>query len=107
MSFTCYIADSFAEWDPGDKCGSTNIDRAFLEWLEQKLENLDILAKDFGTGGHFILKPIGRMLLGRFEAIKHDFNGTEGGEIALPRGTQVRADQETNGLDTGVISLSA
>ncbi|KAF4625147.1 hypothetical protein G7Y89_g13022 [Cudoniella acicularis] len=89
----------------GDKYGATLIDRAFLEWLEPRLENLDLQSKDFGNGGHVILMPKGRVLLERFEKYKHAFTGTEEANITLPRGTVVAADYE-DGLGSGVIKLT-
>ncbi|KAH0537284.1 hypothetical protein FGG08_005909 [Glutinoglossum americanum] len=89
----------------GGKYGATFIDREFLEWLQPRLTNLDIQAKDFGTAGHFVLMPKGRVLLERFERVKHAFSGTEKGDISLPRGTIVSADQQ-DGLESGVISLT-
>jgi hypothetical protein len=87
----------------GRKCGATFIDKAFLEWLHPRLENLDILPKDFGTGGHFVLMPKGKIILERFERVKHAFDGTGQGNIQLPRGSIVPADHEDN---SGVIKLT-
>jgi hypothetical protein len=89
----------------GGKCGATFIDQAFFEWLQPRLENQELLPRDFRTGGHFILTPKGRVLLERFERVKHAFSGTENGDISLPRGTIVTADQQ-DGIDNGVISLT-
>jgi hypothetical protein len=89
----------------GDKCGATFIDRAFLEWLLPRLENLDIRPQDFSTGGHMVLMPKGRVLLERFEKVKHLFNGTGDGQITLPRGTIVAADYEDS-IINGVLTLT-
>jgi len=87
----------------GGRYGATFIDKAFLEWLHPRLENLDILPNDFGTGGHFVLMPKGRVILDRFERVKQAFDGTGEGNIQLPRGTVVTADHEDNG---GIIKLT-
>jgi hypothetical protein len=87
----------------GGRCGATFIDKAFLEWLHPRLENLDILPKDFGTGGHFVLKEKGNIILERFEREKHAFDGTGQGNIQLPRGSVVPPDHEDN---SGVIKLT-
>ena len=87
----------------GGRYGATFIDKAFLEWLHPRLENLDILPKDFGTGGHFVLMPKGKVILDRFERVKQAFDGTGEGNIQLPRGTVVTADHEDNG---GIIKLT-
>jgi hypothetical protein len=89
----------------GGKYGSTFIDRAFLEWLQPKLENQKLLPKDFRTGGHFVLTPMGRVLLRRFEPYKHAFSGTESADITLPRDTVVAAGQQ-GGIVNGVINLT-
>ena len=88
----------------GGRYGATFIDKAFLEWMQPRLENLDILPKDFSTGGHFVPVPKGRVILERFERIKQAFDGTGEGNIQLPRGTIVTADYEDDG---GIVKLTA
>jgi hypothetical protein len=89
----------------GRKCGATFIDHAFLEWLRPRVENKDLLPKEFQTGGHFVVTPAVRVLLERFERIKHAFSGEEGGDFALPRGV-IAAEGQQGGLDTGVVDLT-
>jgi len=52
-----------------------------------------------------VLMPKGRVLLERFEKVKHAFNGTGEGQITLPRGTIVAADYEGS-IINGVITLT-
>ncbi|KAH6665783.1 hypothetical protein B0J14DRAFT_605889 [Halenospora varia] len=68
----------------GGKFGATLIDKAFLEFVQGKVVNLDLIPRDFGSGGHFILGRIGRILLERFESVKHAFDGTNDGGIEFP-----------------------
>lgn len=75
-----------------------------MEWLHPRLQNDDIITRDFNSGGHFVLLPKGRILLDRFERVKHAFSGTESGDISLPRGTIVSTGQQDD-LESGVISL--
>jgi hypothetical protein len=89
----------------GGKYGATFIDHAFLEWLRPRLENKDLLPKEFQTGGHFVVTPVVRILLGRFERVKHAFSGTENGDFSLPRGAIV-AEGQQDGLESGIISLT-
>ncbi|KAI9786203.1 MAG: hypothetical protein M1839_007613 [Geoglossum umbratile] len=88
----------------GGKYGATFIDQEFLEWLQPRLTNLDILPGDFGTGGHFVLNPRGKVLLDRFERVKHAFNGTNTGDITLPRKTIIAEGQQDD-IRSGVIHL--
>lgn len=94
-----------SNWTVGGKCGATFIDRAFLEWLQPKLENEKLVSKDSLTSGHFVVMKMGRILLERFERIKHEFSGSENGDISLRRGTIVREDQQ-DGIVNGVITLT-
>ena len=87
------------------KCGATFIDHAFLEWLRPKLEDQSLIPKDFLTGGHFVITPLVKVVLMRFERVKHAFTGVEPGDFSLPRNAIVAEGQE-GGFDSGVISLS-
>ena len=70
------------------------MDRAFLEWLKPKVANLNISPTDVGDGGHFVVTKEGRLLLGRFERVKHAFDGEIGGEVQLHRRATVIPGQE-------------
>ncbi|KAF2671475.1 hypothetical protein BT63DRAFT_453870 [Microthyrium microscopicum] len=89
----------------GSKVGAIFVDRAFLEWADVRLKNLNLAPSDYGNGGHFAITPAGKAFLDRFERIKHAFNGTGGGEVQLPRGTEVEeAYQES--CASGVLTLT-
>ena len=64
------------------------IDRAFLEWIEPKMLNLDIKATDLGAAGHVVLKPLGKVLLDRFEDRKRAFDNGDTFDIQLPHSLQ-------------------
>ncbi len=72
-----------------------------------RLENLDLIPKGYGTGGHFISGPNARQLLNTFEKDKHAFSGEESASIALPRKAKVRAEYQDGDedLDSGQIQL--
>ena len=74
--------------------------------MEDKLGNLDILEKDSGTGGHFIVKYTGKILLDRFERHKHAFSGKETADIVLPRNAKV-ANHSSDEIGTGSIFVAA
>lgn len=63
------------------------------------------MSKDFSTSGHLVVMKMGRVLLERFERVKHGFSGTGDGDVSLPRGTNVREDQQ-DGIVDGVITLT-
>ena len=90
----------------GGKYGATSIDKAFLEWLQPKLEHQDLLFIGFRSSGHPALTPTGRLMLDRFERAKHTFSGTEDDHISLPRGTVVSTDQQSSIIE-GMVSLTA
>jgi hypothetical protein len=75
-----------------------------MEWLRPRLEDQELLPRDFQLGGHFVLTPVVRILLERFERVKHAFSGTEGADFSLPRGALIAESQE--GPESGVISLT-
>ncbi|EAA33990.2 hypothetical protein GE21DRAFT_3741 [Neurospora crassa] len=98
----------------GDNCGATCIDRAFEQFIEQKLgpedweKLIETDAQDQATGGHSIIKPKLRMLHGRFEGIKHQFDGKDqklGFPIQLPRGIGTTDDEE-RGIMNGAIKIT-
>jgi hypothetical protein len=89
-------------------CGATQVDRAFLKWLDTVLEPLDICAGDLGTGGHFTLKPIGRIMLQRFEIIKHSFDGSTGGNLNLPRRARaLESDEAKERVKQGILKMTS
>lgn len=57
----------------GRKCSASFIDRAFLEWRQPKMEDQELVSKDFRTSSHFIMMKMGRILLERFERVKQRF----------------------------------
>lgn len=89
----------------GAKCGGTFVDQAFLEFLQPRLLNLDIDPDAVGTGGHMVFKPRSRVLLERFERIKHAFNGTGDSQLTVPRGTKVAPGYEDS-IVNGVLTLT-
>jgi hypothetical protein len=62
------------------------------------------MAKDF-TGGHYVLTPMGQVLLERFESVKRAFDGTNDGNITLPSQATVRQQFEDE-IGTGVVHLT-
>jgi hypothetical protein len=52
-----------------------------------------------------VLMPKGRVLLERFEKVKHAFNGKGEGQITLPRGTIPNPEYEES-IVNGVITLT-
>lgn len=65
-------------------------------------------AEDYATGGHSIVKPKLRMLHGRFEAIKHGFDGKDqklGFPVQLPRGIGTE-DKPEEGILNGAIKIT-
>ncbi|KAK3396747.1 hypothetical protein B0T20DRAFT_355975 [Sordaria brevicollis] len=98
----------------GDKCGATCIDRAFEEFIRLKVgpedweKLMETESQDTATGGHSIIKPKLRMLHGRFEGIKHQFDGKDqklGFPIQLPRGIGTTDDEE-RGIMNGAIKIT-
>jgi hypothetical protein len=83
---------AFNRFVTGGPHGSTQIDRAFFEWLNKILQPLDTDPSNLGTGGHFVLRPQGRMVLERFQPIKHAFTGLEdpNANLTLTQGVQVQ-----------------
>ncbi|KAK3370874.1 hypothetical protein B0T24DRAFT_650103 [Lasiosphaeria ovina] len=99
----------------GDKCGATEIDKAFDRFVEERLgpEDWDKLtdadAQDHATGGHSIVKPKLRTLHDRFEPIKHQYDGKDqklAWPVQLPRGVGT-VDKEEMGILNGAIKITA
>jgi len=59
-----------------------------------------MMAKDVGTGGHFVFTPVGKTILRRFEPFKCQFTGNETNQLTLPSGVEVKPDftQSANGV---------
>lgn len=66
---------------------------------------MDIDPDAVGTGGHMVFKPRSRVLLERFERIKHAFNGTGDSQLTVPRGTKVAPGYEDS-IVNGVLTLT-
>lgn len=94
-----------SNWTVGGECGEKFIDGAILEWLQPKLENIDLVDKDFHARGHFVLTKRGRILLERFERHKNVFSGSESCDIPLLRGISMRDDQQ-DGIVNGLMTLT-
>lgn len=90
----------------GDECGATFIDRAFLEWLQPKLQDVDLTPENFTTGGHLAFEPTPRFLLRQFEPIKHAFDGSQTSNFQLRRGTKVAPGNEAT-VQGGSVNLTA
>lgn len=69
------------------------------------MSNLDIDPETVGTGGHMVIRPMSRVLLGKFERIKHAFNGAGDAQLTLSRGTKVVAGYEES-ITNGVLTLT-
>ena len=95
------LADLFK----GDECGAAFIERAFLEWLQEKLEEVTLLPENFGTGGHSTLGKLSNLLLSRFEVIKKSFDEKPNSVLQLPRGIKVAEGHEET-IKAGVVTLS-
>jgi len=89
----------------GANCGATFIDRAFIRWIKSLSTNLDIGDNDVGSGGHFLLTPERKVLLGRFEPLKRQFTGEEDNTITIARGVILKAD--TPNYRNGLITIKA
>ncbi|KAK3343427.1 hypothetical protein B0T25DRAFT_464384 [Lasiosphaeria hispida] len=89
----------------GDYCGATYIDRAFLEWIESKITNIDMRAQEHGTGGHFVHEAKRNTILDRFEKCKRQFTGTETNILTMPRGIQ--GDPNFTQLANGQLTITA
>ena len=93
----------------GAKCGATRVDQAFLEWLQPKFVN-QISERDVTLAGPLVLKPLGILLLKRFQSIKHQFDGRLVTDIPHPRnigGVRVKVRGQQDGIQEGQISLTA
>jgi hypothetical protein len=93
----------------GAKCGATRVDQAFLEWLQPKFVN-QISERDVTLAGPLVLKPLGILLLKRFQKIKHPFDGRLVTDIPHPRnigGVRVEVRGQQDGIQNGQISLTA
>lgn len=94
-----------ADYLVGDECGAAFVERAFLEWLQPKLEGVTLMPNNFGTGGHWTLGKLSNLLLDRFELIKKDFDKKPNSVLELPRNTKVAEGQEEI-IRNGVVTLS-
>jgi len=99
-SFKNLLTDELA----GDECGAGFVERAFLEWLQPKLEGVTLLPENFGTGGHSTLGKLSNLLLDRFESIKLKFDEKPNGVLQLPRIKVAEGYEET--IKAGVLTLS-
>lgn len=95
----------FSNCIEGGEYGATFVDRAFLDWLRPKLMDKDLIPIDFLTRGHYIMSPILRVLLARFEIVKHAFEGTQHADLTIPRGISLDNDQVKDG-DIGILQIS-
>jgi hypothetical protein len=57
------------------------------------------------TGGHYVLTPMGQVLLDRFEAVKRAFDGSNGGNITLPSYATIREEFEDE-IGAGIAELT-
>jgi len=112
----------------GSECGSTFVNKAFLQWLEPRLiavkresagavteREVRLISRDVKTGGHSTLEPLGKLMSDRFEVVKHRFDDIENTNIQLPSKFPDKENQGW-GLETldkfkdqicdGVINLS-
>lgn len=91
----------------GAKCGATFIQRKFIEWLQPKIQGVELLPKDYTSGGHFLVHPEARILLDRFERWMHNYDGSDQG-VSIPLTQNITlvgvSDEE---LDSGTIELTA
>lgn len=90
----------------GAKCGAILIDQAFMEFLQSRVENIGMDPEDVGTGGHMVLNPIAKLLLDRFQKVKHAFEGTQDGQLILPKNAKVVPGAEDS-IAQGELTLTA
>jgi len=63
------------------------------------------VGKDSSSAGHVVVLPTGRVLLKRFQKVKHAYDGSSGGVIQLPRDL-VAAPEHEEELASGVLTLT-
>jgi hypothetical protein len=63
------------------------------------------MEKGISSAGHVAALPMGRVLLNRFQMIKHSFDGTGTGDIDLPRDIHIKPEYEEELVD-GILSLT-
>jgi len=93
----------------GVACGATKIDQAFFEFLRKVLEPLDTDPADLGSGGHYVMKPVGENMLRRFIPCKHSFGADAETrvDITLPREAQVLPSQWAQSkVSRGILRLT-
>lgn len=77
----------------GSECGASNIDRAFLSFLDRVVEVTDEgpLRTQDRQRGRGVIRRTERVLLTKFMSIKHAFGGPDEsiGNIELPRNCRV------------------
>lgn len=82
-----------------------DIDQHFLKWLGDKIEGISLLPDNYATGGHSIVQPDARIILERFERVKHDFTGKEHNiNITLPTDAVIK-EQFRGDLESGTINI--
>ncbi|KAJ2896745.1 hypothetical protein MKZ38_005273 [Zalerion maritima] len=96
----------------GKPCGATFVDRSFLKWVEDEViappedgGDSHLMSKDMGAGGHYVLKPVGRVLLQRFEDHKNVFSGGETSEITMPDTVEFR-DESPGDMGNGILTIT-
>lgn len=94
----------------GDQCGATFVDRAFIQWLEDKLGIEDFLkiagcrAKDIPRTS--MPQKLGRMVSDFIMEAKSGFSGKENNFIRLPAPLNALEDDETRGICDGEIAIT-
>lgn len=90
----------------GEESGATYIDRAFLEWLQPKLQDVDLTPENVTTRGHLAFASTPRYLLDQFEPIETASDGSKTGTIQLRRGIKVAPGNEAT-VQGGIVNLTA
>jgi hypothetical protein len=94
----------------GDQCGSTFIDRAFIEWLEAKL-GVDDFVKIAGCRAKDVphsqlSEKLGRMVADFIMEAKTGFSGKQHSFLRLPRPLSNLDDDEERGIRDGEIMIT-
>lgn len=94
----------------GDQCGSTFVDRAFIQWLEDKL-GVDDFMKIAGCRAKDVLhtslsQKLGRIVSDFIMEAKTGFSGKENNFLRLPAPLSALGDDDTRGICDGEIAIT-